>query len=53
MKSLETGNGVRILKSGGLECRQATREEIPVIDLQPMFSAFLPAAIRAFDGTQP
>lgn len=38
MKSLETGNGVRMLKNTGLDCRQATLEEIPVIDLEPMFS---------------
>jgi len=38
MKQLETGNGTRVLKSGGLDCRQATLEEIPIIDLAPMFA---------------
>ncbi|MEQ9607313.1 MAG: 2-oxoglutarate and iron-dependent oxygenase domain-containing protein [Kiloniellaceae bacterium] len=38
MKSLETGNGVRMLQNTGLDCRQATLEEIPIIDLAPMFS---------------
>ena len=38
MKSLETGNGTRLMQDSGLECRQATLEEIPVIDLEPMFS---------------
>lgn len=38
MKSVETGNGVRVLKTGGLDPRRVPFEEIPVIDLEAMFS---------------
>lgn len=39
MKILETGTGTRVVKSRGLDPRAATREEIPIIDLTPMFGA--------------
>lgn len=51
MKVLETGNGARAV-SAGLEPRQASREEIPILDLEPMFTgsaagkAELAAALR-------
>ena len=38
MRVLETGNGARVLKSKGIDCRPASREEIPLIDLEPMFT---------------
>ncbi|MGH2341340.1 isopenicillin N synthase family dioxygenase [Segnochrobactraceae bacterium EtOH-i3] len=38
MKALETGNGVRVMKTGGLDPERIPFERIPVIDLEPMFS---------------
>lgn len=38
MKTLETGNGARLMRSGGLDPRRTSFDEIPIIDLEPMFS---------------
>ncbi|MCM2402773.1 isopenicillin N synthase family oxygenase [Rhizobium sp. S153] len=38
MKVLETGNGARAMKNGGLDPQRISFEEIPIIDLEPMFS---------------
>ena len=47
MRVLETGNGARVLKSKGIDCRPASREEIPLIDLEPMFTGDAKAALAA------
>lgn len=38
MKVLETGNGARVMKNGGLDPQRVSFDKIPVIDLEPMFS---------------
>lgn len=38
MKAVETGNGVRVMKNGGLDPQRVSFDKIPIIDLEPMFS---------------
>ena len=38
MKVLETGNGARAMKGGGLDPQRVSFDKIPIIDLEPMFT---------------
>lgn len=38
MKSVETGNGARVIKTGGLDPERVSFDKIPIIDLEAMFS---------------
>lgn len=38
MKTVETGNGVRVMKNAGLDPNRISFDQIPIIDLEPMFT---------------
>lgn len=38
MKAVETGNGARVMKNTGLDPERVSFDQIPIIDLEPMFS---------------
>jgi isopenicillin N synthase-like dioxygenase len=46
MKRLETGTGVRVVKESGLEARRASLDQIPILDLAPMFHGDAEAKAR-------
>jgi isopenicillin N synthase-like dioxygenase len=46
MKTLETGTGVRVVKDSRLAARQAPLDQIPILDLVPMFNGQAEAKTR-------